>query len=174
MARGGGGLWRGAMTRGLRPRTPSSPGSLALALAIVTMIVLAVAGCGDEKPQPSAAKSKQPSTTLEQFIESTTTTIAPKTPADYLRQGLDIIQQNAFYASKLDWAAERAKAQQMAAGAASFADTYPAITEVLKDLGDRHSRFATPDEVKESAGGLLPEGPPDGRTLTPAISLLHL
>jgi len=138
------------------------------------MAVLALTGCGDKKPRPTAATSKQPSTTLEQFIESTTTTIAPKTPSDYVRQALDIIQQNAFYASKLDWASERAKVQQMVAGAATFADTYPAIMDVLKDLGDRHSRFATPDQVRESSGGLLPEGPPDGRTLTPAISLLHL
>jgi hypothetical protein len=141
---------------------------------VVAFVALALAGCGDQKPRPTAAKSKTPPTTTAQFVESTSTTIAPKNPGEYLRQGLDIIQENAFYSSKLDWPAERAKAQRMAAGATTFADTYPALTEVLRDLGDRHSRFATPQQVNESSGGLLPEGPPDGRVLTPAISLLHL
>jgi carboxyl-terminal processing protease len=141
---------------------------------VVALIALALAGCGDQKPRPVAAKSKTPPSTTAEFVESTSTTIAPKTPGDYLRQGLDIIQENAFYSSKLDWAAERAKAQQLAADATSFADTYPVISEVLRDLGDRHSRFATPDQVNEAAGGLLPEGPPNGRVLTPTISLLHL
>ena len=140
---------------------------------VVAFVALALVGCGDQKARPTAAKSKAPPTTA-QFVESTSTTIAPKNPSEYLRQGLDIIQENAFYSSKLDWPAERAKAQQMAVGAATFADTYGALSEVLRDLGDRHSRFATPEQVKESSGGLLPEGPPDGRVLTPAISLLHL
>jgi hypothetical protein len=141
---------------------------------VVAFVALALVGCGDQKARPTAAKSKAPPTTTAQFVESTSTTIAPKNPNEYLRQGLDIIQENAFYSSKLDWPAERAKAQQMAAGAATFADTYAALSEVLRDLGDRHSRFATPQQVNESSGGLLPEGPPDGRVLTPAISLLHL
>ena len=62
---------------------------------------------------------------------------------------------------------ERAKAQRLAAGATDFAGTYDAIAEILRDLGDRHSRFATPEQVQRSAGGLLEEGPPTGRIAAP-------
>jgi carboxyl-terminal processing protease len=141
--------------------------------ALALTLAVALVGCSDKKKAAPIASNG--TTTTEDFTgKATTTTIPPKNAAEYLKTALDIIQENAFYASKLDWPAERAKAQQMAANAASFADTYPAISAVLKDLGDRHSRFATPEQTHEAAGGLMEEGPPSGRVLTPKISLLHL
>jgi peptidase S41-like protein len=135
---------------------------------------LAGIGCGTDKgPRPVAQKALPPETGSS-TSSTTSTTIAPKNPGEYLNQALGIIQENAYYKSKLDWAAERAKAQKLAAGATDFAGTYDAIAEVLRDLGDRHSRFATPDQVQRSEGGLMEEGPPTGRVPAPRIGLLHL
>ena len=141
--------------------------------AILAVIGALVAGCGSDKAPLKAKKSVTPDV-VATTSSTTSTTIAPKTPLEYLNQALAIIQENAYYGSKLDWAAERAKAAGMVSGATDFAGTYDAISEVLRDLGDRHSRFATPEQVQRSEGGLMEEGPPTGRLAAPRIPLLHL
>jgi C-terminal processing protease CtpA/Prc len=146
----------------------------ALALAIAACAGVACGGGSTRSASKGTAKTTTTTAVDDTNIGTTTSTIAPKNPAEYLKQALDIIQDNAFYSSKLDWTSERAKAAAMTAGATTFADTYDAIATVLKDLGDRHSRFATPEDVQESAGGVTPEGPPQGSQPAPGIAELAL
>lgn len=72
-------------------------------------------------------------------------------PIAYLTQALDFIEQNALYAERIDWLAERADALERAANADTPADTYPIIVSTLSSLGDNHSSFRTPDQAATNA-----------------------
>jgi carboxyl-terminal processing protease len=71
----------------------------------------------------------------------------------YLPDTLDLIQQHAFYASRVDWPAVRAEARRRAGGATTTAGTYDAIRWVLSKLGDRHSALLTPEQASELKAG---------------------
>lgn len=133
--------------------------------------MLAACGGGGKAARTGGTR---PTTVTTVAPTTTSTTTYPRSAKEYLDRALDTIQNNAYYADRIDWPAERAKAERMAANATEFSQTYPAIEMVLKDLGDNHSRLATPQQVEESSGGVSPQGAPDGRVVAPGITLLRI
>jgi hypothetical protein len=77
--------------------------------------------------------------------EVATTTPAGPTVERYLTDALNLIQQHAFYAGRVDWPAVRAEAGRRTADATTTAGTYDTIRWVLSKLGDRHSLLLTPE-----------------------------
>jgi C-terminal processing protease CtpA/Prc len=69
----------------------------------------------------------------------------------YLMAALDIVQQHAILGRSADWAKIRRVAFSVASGAHAPADTYQAIRVALSLLGDPHSRFLTPGDLKRQA-----------------------
>jgi carboxyl-terminal processing protease len=65
--------------------------------------------------------------------------LARSSPADYLNKALNIIQSRALNSGHVDWKVVRAKSLELAAGAKTATDTYPAINYALAQLGDNHS-----------------------------------
>src|SRR5690348_14278956 len=71
----------------------------------------------------------------------------------YVTEALDYIQAHSVRRASLDWAALRQEVLELAAGAQTPAETYPAIERALELLGDQHSFFRTPEQQR-----LLKEG----------------
>jgi carboxyl-terminal processing protease len=78
--------------------------------------------------------------------------LAPRT---YLERALSLMQENAVAAGSVDWLAVERRAHELAAGAKTPAETYPAIKYALSQLaraGDGHATFIDPVQAK--AGGV--------------------
>jgi carboxyl-terminal processing protease len=74
----------------------------------------------------------------------------------YLNEALDAMQTYSLASADADWTVIRSHtlAFAQALNPRTTADTYPAIQYALYLLGDRHSSFATPEQVKqETASG---------------------
>jgi carboxyl-terminal processing protease len=71
----------------------------------------------------------------------------------YLTGALDLVERHAVNRERIDWPALRAEAVAAAAGARAPAETYPAIEQALKRLGDRHSFLRRPEELARARGG---------------------
>jgi len=71
---------------------------------------------------------------------------------DYLNKALDIIQ-NSSVKQTTNWDEFRRLTMEKAAKAQTPADTYPAIRDALKRLGDSHSGFFTLDDLKAMDAG---------------------
>ncbi|MDL2345515.1 S41 family peptidase [Deinococcus sp. MIMF12] len=69
----------------------------------------------------------------------------PVDPVTYLEEALDLIEQEAFNASGVDWTRVRAECRDLAASAQTPADTYPALRHALSALNDHHSHLRLPD-----------------------------
>jgi carboxyl-terminal processing protease len=99
---------------------------------------------------------------------------APNAAAQaYLDSAITVAQSVAFYRRRVDWPAVRATARTMAAGATTFAGTYPAIRYALAALGDRHSFLQPPvagDGSPDVAAGAA-GGPSSGAAAPPSDSL---
>lgn len=80
---------------------------------------------------------------------ATTTTPAGPMVERYLTDALNLIQQHAFYAGRVDWPAVRAEAGRRTADATTTTGTYDTIRWVLSKLGDRHSLLLTPEQASE-------------------------
>src|SRR6266545_1233752 len=78
--------------------------------------------------------------------QNETPALAPEART-YLNQALDIIQ-NSSVKQTTNWDEFRRLTMEKAARAQTPADTYPAIRDALKRLGDSHSGFFTPDDLK--------------------------
>jgi carboxyl-terminal processing protease len=102
-------------------------------------MVLATAAC---EPDP---KAPQPT--------ATTPSSGSGAPAGYLRDALNLIQANAYYADRVDWPSVEAEAQRRVAAATTTAGTHETLRWVLSKLGDRHSFLRTPDRARELAAG---------------------
>jgi C-terminal processing protease CtpA/Prc len=80
--------------------------------------------------------------------------VAPRSEAEaYLAGALDRLERYAVNRERIDWAALRAEAVAAAAGARTTAETYPAIEQALKRLGDRHSFLRRPEELAWARDG---------------------
>jgi C-terminal processing protease CtpA/Prc len=71
----------------------------------------------------------------------------------YLEEALNIMEENSIHKYNVDWDAIRSQALKQADGAATPAETYITIQYTLERLGDEHSSFMTPAQVKEYKGG---------------------
>ncbi len=70
---------------------------------------------------------------------------AQATPAEVMETALTIISSEALHAHEIDWASMHVSARQAVAAARRSVDVYPAIRHAIQALGDRHSRFVTPE-----------------------------
>ena len=112
-------------------RGSAAMGGIALAL-----------GCGGDSPAPSTGVQQQP---------PPASTGAAAAARAYLDSAITVIQNVAFYRSRVNWTQVRAQAHTMASGATTFSATYPAIRFALAALGDRHS-FLQPPAAGDVAG----------------------
>jgi carboxyl-terminal processing protease len=95
------------------------------------------------------------SLTLAQFAYTQNQAQAPASEArDYLNKALDIIQENSVKQAT-NWIEFRRLTLAQAGNAQTPADTYPAIRDALKRLGDHHSVFFTPDDLKAMDAGRM-------------------
>ncbi len=104
-------------------RRPSARGAVLFALIVFSACV-----SGDASAPPPPAPIRE----ISDFALS------------YLNEALDIMQARSVNRMILDWPALRGRALQTAAHAQTYYDTYPAIQQAVKDLGDDHSRFVPP------------------------------
>ena len=124
-------------------------------------------------PQPAA----RPTITLTLALDTTPAAAANPTPpavvtpipdllpispaaSAYLEEALDIIQNNSLHRHSIDWEALRTIAFKMAEHAQTPADTYGVIRYALRQLGDHHSHFLTPDEYAQLEQTTMSESPP--------------
>lgn len=63
------------------------------------------------------------------------------TPQKYLSKALDLIETNAWRSAEVDWVTVRGRCLEMAEGALTIAETYPALSYALRMLDDGHSFF---------------------------------
>jgi carboxyl-terminal processing protease len=75
------------------------------------------------------------------------TTAAPQSPLAYVGDALTFIETYGYRVPLVDWGGIKASAQTRAAVAASIADTYPIVADVVKALADKHSSFTKPPEA---------------------------
>lgn len=68
-------------------------------------------------------------------------------PPDVLEAAIALIKENALRRDAVAWDVVEPRARAMAAGATKSSDVYPAIRYLIDQLGDNHSRLATPDQT---------------------------
>jgi hypothetical protein len=119
-------------------------------LAIVAFLLTHACGGGDGATEPPPP----------------TTGISPTARA-YLEQLIGIMQANSINRLTIDWPAFRTNVFAAAPRAQTSAETYPAITEALRLLGDGHSSYRTatgsvlfvPKRTCQASGGGAPPLP---------------
>lgn len=72
----------------------------------------------------------------------------------YLDRAIGLFKEQHINAGKVDWTLVSARAYRAAAGAQSPSDTYDAIRLVIRDLGEKHSKFLTPAEATARKTGV--------------------
>ncbi|MFF1921175.1 S41 family peptidase [Streptomyces sp. NPDC058221] len=88
--------------------------------------------------------------------------MAPKASA-YLTSALDVMEKRSLVKADVNWPKVRRDAVARAGNAQTPAETYGAIRQALKDLGDQHSTFFDPQEADQSLNTpdddvMLPQG----------------
>jgi carboxyl-terminal processing protease len=67
----------------------------------------------------------------------------------YLDEAISKIRENALFQARVDWGKARLRAQAIASGATTPADTYGAISYLLRSLNDGHSFLKSAAEARE-------------------------
>ncbi len=96
------------------------------------------------------------------------------TPAEYLTEVLDAVEEQAYYADRVDWDQWRADAAAEAATAQVTADTYGFVQRLLNELGDDHSFFVPPSSGDGETVLELPFIAPEGSVDADSIGWLNL
>ena len=106
--------------------------------------------------------------------------MAPEARA-YLDRAIELFREMHINASKMNWPQLSEEAYRTAAGAKSTADTYPAIKLIIKELGEKHTSFADPDQAKawetgQASGKATPPPfrPPEAQQLANRIGVIRL
>jgi carboxyl-terminal processing protease len=118
-------------------------------------LAIGAAGCGGDSSSPATEPRPTPPD-------------ATAAARAYLDSAITVIQNVAFYRSRVDWPAVRTQARAMAAAATTSAATYPAIRYALAALGDRHS-FLQPPVAADAGDAAAPI--PLGAAAPPSDSL---
>ena len=95
-------------------------------------------------------------------------------PTEYLSEVLDAVEEEAYYADRVDWDQWRAEAATEAATAEVTADTYAFVQRLLKELGDEHSFFVSPPSGDGETMLELPFIAPEGSVSADSIGRLNL
>jgi hypothetical protein len=150
-------------------------------LALLLFILLI--GCGGAQPTlaPSIPSATGVPSTVTPAPPAPSPTASPTSPTDlspealtYLDEALDIIQEHSLNREQIDWERLRGRARSRAMGAGTPEDTYLAIQFALKDLGDHHSFFMTPQQFAELEEGTadLSNPEPSGRLLDSGLGYI--
>ncbi len=86
------------------------------------------------------------------------------TPSDYIREVLDVMQNNSLRRAQINWTEFREQVMQQAQKAQSIPALYEAISTALALLGDHHSYYRTP------SGGFVRN--PDGKKCQAAAAAM--
>jgi carboxyl-terminal processing protease len=112
---------------------------------------------------------------------ATTKSAQSSEPQTYLDRAIALFRQFHINSKKMDWPVLWAKAHAAAADAKSPADTYPAIRLIIKELGEKHTVFITPDQAKAQSTGKSTNGTkppifllPDGERLAEGVGVVRL
>ncbi|MFE6718370.1 S41 family peptidase [Streptomyces albidoflavus] len=111
-------------TTGTRPGRPRRRSSLLLAAALLSLAACTATDRAAEPGSPMAPEART-----------------------YLLSALDTMERHALVRDEVDWPKLRRDALGRAEGASGPADTYEAVEQALRDLGDGHSTFLTPEEA---------------------------
>ena len=95
-------------------------------------------------------------------------------PSTYLIEVLDLVEQQAYYADRVDWMQWRVDAADEAASAQRTADTYDFVQRLLLELGDHHSGFFPPPSKNGESVPTMPFTRPSGAVDADAIGRLTL
>ncbi|MET8327771.1 S41 family peptidase [Streptomyces sp. NPDC005181] len=134
--------------------------TVSLAMAAGTLLVTA---CADTNLSPGSARG---ATAVANPSPEPARAMAPEARV-YLTEVLDLLQQRALNRHEVDWPSGRRQAFAEAAGAATTADTYPAIQLAVAALNDSHTFFFGPQEAKE-----FTEAPETSDATAPALTPL--
>ncbi|MDP4209598.1 MAG: S41 family peptidase [Bacteroidota bacterium] len=74
--------------------------------------------------------------------------ISCNSPQTYLNKAVDIIKANSINKNSIDWVQFRKDVLEKGKEAENIKETYPAIQYALRQLGDHHSFFMTPEQCK--------------------------
>jgi carboxyl-terminal processing protease len=110
------------------PSTTTSTTSASTTSASTTSTSLAPAGAGSSATGTAAPPD-------------------PSTPVGYVTIALDFVERYALRRTSVDFPALRAKVLARAATLATVPDSYPLITAVLREIGDRHASFSRPPDA---------------------------
>ena len=152
--------------------------SLALRLMWVSIWL---AGCGSGVTPTELSLTAIPTETkpIETFTPLPTATPIPTATSTaqllpisaeataYLNEALDIMQTNSLYRESIDWDQLRQATFEVAKYAQTPEDTYGVIRFALVRLGDHHSSFFTPTELKQTGELSADDNPP------PRVKLLQ-
>jgi len=97
----------------------------------------------------------------------------PDSVTKYINAALDTMQQGSIRKSYVDWQQLRKITFQKAKGATTYRQTYPAIQQALKALGDQHSFLITPEQHQQWLGKANQSVTPSEPNLAEAMMLDH-
>jgi len=160
-----------------------------LLVAVDSMLVgVLITGCGNAgmfiaTSTPVIPTSTHLASTATQALtvtvmpSATTAELLPISPeaAAYLKEALDIMQNNSLHKYDTDWDEIRTSAFEVAQHAQTPADTYGAISYPLVRLGDHHSQFLPPADFIQRQESTVSESPsPRGKLLLGKLGFVAL
>jgi carboxyl-terminal processing protease len=100
----------------------------------------------------SRNSSEKAAITPYPVLKSNHSDAMPDSVAGYIQSALDVMQHNSTRKKHIDAPELRSNTFLRAKGATTLQQTYPAVKEALKALGDHHSFFKTPNQHKQWQG----------------------
>ncbi len=125
------------------------PGRTAALCSLIAGFVFLTAATMGVTPVAAAQTASTAQTTQTTQTAST----IPVNPTDYLAFALNFIETHSLRKASVDWATIRAKAEVRGRTARTVADTYPIISDTLKQLQDPHASFRPPAKSTEITQG---------------------
>ncbi len=143
-------------------------------LARLLLLAVLLAACSPQQPAPTTTPAPTPTAAPPTPMPSPTAGISPEARA-YLEEFLQIVEQNALNAGKVDWEALRAELYAREAEAVTPEDTHDSLLYVLIQLDDGHSRLMFPDENAEFLDLTLDDMPqPWGEVVSEQYAYLNI
>lgn len=75
--------------------------------------------------------------------------VMPDSVGKYLSAAIDTMQKYSIHRDSVNWKKLRKNTFEIAKGASTYSQTYPAIRKALFALGDNHSFFKTPEQYQQ-------------------------
>jgi carboxyl-terminal processing protease len=165
----------GARSNGVSKAPPNR--ALIARLAIGVLLLSEIVSCSSSRGPASVGSTSPPAVTSGAVTTSTTSTSSGYVA--YLTEVLDVVNANAYFANRLDFAAWRQRIAQLAdRSPVSFYDMLQLEGQILADLGDHHSIRLSPGEYSQlnvkMDDSTLHTTPPSGTVLAGGIDYLTI